>query len=147
VSELGCCAFKKILGRHLTKNDSIRTFQKFHDQSHQVFVPWYKQQSTTLYSIVRAGPRALTRSVDLQGGHNMVVDYLLQHNANPNARDIKGETPLHKAAQYGSGSVWTTLLKHGADPDIKDLKGVCVQHNMALFYAARYCAAMCHADL
>ena len=99
----------------MTKNDSIRTFQKFHDQSHQVFVPWYKQQSTTLYSIVRAGPRALTRSVDLQGGHNMVVDYLLQHNANPNARDIKGETPLHKAAQGGHVDVIAALVAAGAD--------------------------------
>jgi len=57
------------------------------------------------------------------GGHNMICEYLCSKKANPNALDTKGETCLFKAAQAGSGSVWTTLIKHGADPTIKCPKG------------------------
>lgn len=57
------------------------------------------------------------------GGHNLICEHLLSKKANPNAVDCKGETPLFKAAQAGSGSVWTTLIRHGAKPEVKDSKG------------------------
>jgi len=58
------------------------------------------------------------------GGHNMICEFLLNKKANPNAVDLKGETPLFKAAQAGSGCVWTTLIKYGANAELKDLKGM-----------------------
>jgi ankyrin repeat protein len=53
------------------------------------------------------------------------VKWLLQHNANPNARWAHGDavvTALHMAAWSGSAAVTRLLLARGADPTIKDSK-------------------------
>ena len=67
----------------------------------------------------------------------IVVDVLLAHGANPNARTRRGaptgafmrnartkaETPLHRAAAFGSADVIARLLKAGAVIDAKDMNG------------------------
>lgn len=49
------------------------------------------------------------------GGHEELVELLLQRNANIEHRDKKGFTPLILAATAGHEKVVTTLLNHGAE--------------------------------
>lgn len=65
------------------------------------------------------------------------VRLLLKAGADPNARTIagsetdgfmrdvrnKGETPLHRAAAYGSAEIVGLLLEHGADREARDAAG------------------------
>jgi ankyrin repeat protein len=67
----------------------------------------------------------------------LVVELLLEHGADPNARtkpgvetgafmrDVrtKGESPLHRAAAFASAEVVAQLLKAGAVIDAKDVNG------------------------
>ena len=48
---------------------------------------------------------------------------LLQHGADPNARDNWNYTPLHEAAIKGKIDVCIVLLQHGADPTIRNTDG------------------------
>jgi len=49
------------------------------------------------------------------GGHTAIVRLLLEHEADPNARDEEGFTPLHGAAQNGDLESIRLLLFYGAD--------------------------------
>jgi ankyrin repeat protein len=69
--------------------------------------------------------------------HDQVLRVLLSHGANPNVatkpdaetggfmRDVrtKGETPLHRAAAFGTEATVTLLLDHGAQRDARDANG------------------------
>ena len=69
--------------------------------------------------------------------HDLVIEVLLAHGANPNRatkpavetgcfmRDCrtKGETPLHRAAAFGSEETIEMLLKAGAAIEAKDMNG------------------------
>ena len=69
--------------------------------------------------------------------HDYVVEVLLDHGANPGLattpgvetgafmRDCrtKGETPLHRAAAFGSERAVELLLEAGAERDVKDVNG------------------------
>ena len=70
-------------------------------------------------------------------GHDLVIDVLLAHGATPNCvtkpgaetecfmRDCrtKSETPLHRAAAFGTESTIQRLLNAGAQIDAKDMHG------------------------
>jgi ankyrin repeat protein len=74
---------------------------------------------------------------DKRIGHGLVVKVLLAHGADPNAktrpsaetggfmRDVrtKAETPLHRAAAFGSEETIQMLLDAGATIDAKDMNG------------------------
>ena len=53
-----------------------------------------------------------------------LVRLLLEHGADPNARQHGGWTPIHSAAQNGSLDIVELLIKHGADPTLKNDLGV-----------------------
>ena len=61
--------------------------------------------------------------VAAEKGHVEVVKLLLEHGANPNARDMYGVTPLHLAARKGHVEITKLLLEHGADPNAKEKLG------------------------
>ncbi|MDM8335571.1 ankyrin repeat domain-containing protein [Wolbachia pipientis] len=56
-------------------------------------------------------------------GHGNIVELLLKHGADPNARDEHGESLLHKALSCGHDDIVKRPLENGADPNIKDQKG------------------------
>jgi ankyrin repeat protein len=51
------------------------------------------------------------------GGHTVVARLLLEHGADPNARQEGGFVPLHAAAQAGNDELYELLLASGADQD------------------------------
>lgn len=65
-------------------------------------------------------------------GDATLVDLLVSKGGSLNARDNKGFSALHKAAEHGRTDVLKALLRHGADVDIKTNKG-----STPLMWAAR----------
>jgi uncharacterized protein len=51
------------------------------------------------------------------GGHTAVARLLLEHGADPNARQEGGFVPLHAAAQAADEKLYELLLAGGADQD------------------------------
>ncbi|XP_074650081.1 uncharacterized protein LOC141905187 isoform X2 [Tubulanus polymorphus] len=54
------------------------------------------------------------------GGHPYSLQWLLQSDANKDAQDYLGETPLHKAARTGSIECISLLISHGADVRVEN---------------------------
>lgn len=57
------------------------------------------------------------------GQHLEITRMLLEHGADPNARQGEDFTPLHGAAQNGQVAMIQLLLDHGADPSAITEKG------------------------
>jgi ankyrin repeat protein len=57
------------------------------------------------------------------GDHREVVAYLLDHHADPNARDQFGDTPLIMACSKANAATAELLLQRGADATLKDQEG------------------------
>jgi ankyrin repeat protein len=60
--------------------------------------------------------------------HSLTVKALLEHGADPNARDAYGYTALHRAAQVGSPEMLSALLAHGARVDTRGKGGATPLH-------------------
>ena len=56
-------------------------------------------------------------------GSNHLLQALLEHGADPNARQSGGLSPLHTAADRGDVEMARLLLEHGADPAVADDEG------------------------
>ncbi len=54
-----------------------------------------------------------------KGGDSVLIDNLLRHGANPNARASTGQPLLWYAANAGSFEAVRLLLEHGADPNMR----------------------------
>ena len=65
-------------------------------------------------------------------GHKGMVEFLLERNANIEARDDKGSTPLLLAAQAFKAAIVDLLLEHNAEIEFRDNQG-----NTALLIAVR----------
>ncbi|KAF4450406.1 Ankyrin repeat, PH and SEC7 domain containing protein secG [Fusarium austroafricanum] len=67
-------------------------------------------------------------------GCTQIVEYLLQHQVNPDGSDNKGRTPLSYAAEQGHRDVVQMLLRTNAvNPDSQDQDG-----NTPFYYAVRH---------
>jgi len=66
-------------------------------------------------------------------GYSEIVEFLLEHGADPNIRDKYGSTPLLYAAMFGNSKVVEVLLEHGADPNIRNKNGFTPLHYAAAF--------------
>ncbi|XP_078699981.1 uncharacterized protein LOC144926827 [Branchiostoma floridae x Branchiostoma belcheri] len=56
-------------------------------------------------------------------GHTGVVELLIQHGADLEARDRNGQTALHRASRDGHTGVVELLIQHGADLEAMDRFG------------------------
>ena len=52
-----------------------------------------------------------------------MIRLLLEHGADPNAKDDRGWTPLHRAAFHCNDVATRILIDHGADLTIKNNEG------------------------
>ncbi|PIN04889.1 Myotrophin [Handroanthus impetiginosus] len=52
-----------------------------------------------------------------------MVELLLQHGANVNAFDSRGQTPLHHSIMRGRNGIAKLLLQRGANPEVVDKEG------------------------
>ncbi|KAJ3686875.1 hypothetical protein LUZ61_016039 [Rhynchospora tenuis] len=59
----------------------------------------------------------------IYGGHIDTVRYLLDHGANPNARDRDGFTPLHSAVLEGNAEILDLLLSRGGPIEARNIAG------------------------
>jgi cytohesin len=71
------------------------------------------------------------------GGRTAVVQFLLEKNAQIDARDSGGGTPLHEAARAGrrGAAVAALLLERGADANAQDAAGHTPLHNAVVINA------------
>jgi ankyrin repeat protein len=52
-----------------------------------------------------------------------IVEFFIDHGADPNCMDITGKMPLSVAFQTKNYDLFKTLLQRGANPNISDLMG------------------------
>jgi len=67
------------------------------------------------------GPMTLIAAAD--AGRIDVVTMLLEGRADPDARSVDGETPLHRAAYWAKQDIVELLLDARSDPSARDKKG------------------------
>ncbi|KAF0700627.1 Aste57867_8805 [Aphanomyces stellatus] len=60
------------------------------------------------------------------GGHEVIIDYILERGYDPNIPDIEGRTALHHATLAGDKPLIKKLLAHGAKSNISDDRGLTV---------------------
>lgn len=63
-----------------------------------------------------------------------VVEILLNHNADVNAKDNEGKTPLHDAIVSGHPEVTQLLLRHKADVNARFVQGTTPLHQVTRHY-------------
>jgi len=92
-------------------------------------------EDTTEMLMQKGGPTASLRLHLAAGrGHKEVVEFLLEHGADVNARSPLHQTALYVAARQGHKEVVELLLEHGADVNAKDARNR--TNRTALHYAA-----------
>jgi len=66
-------------------------------------------------------------------GEALVVQLLLDHNADVSSKDKNGATPLHSTATWGSEAAAGLLLRYNADVSAKEKYGQTPLHNAATY--------------
>jgi hypothetical protein len=87
---------------------------------------------TTVQTLIKSDPNLVSSKDDrgmtplhwaTKNDHKEVVEFLLAHNAEVNARAEDLRTPLHLAAISDRRDIAEALLAHGADANAKDYEG------------------------
>jgi len=75
---------------------------------------------------------ALQTTAAHRQGLDAIIQVLIDHGANVNAKDVHGETPLLLNVRHGSAKMTQLLLNNGADPNIADNVGWSPLHIAAM---------------
>ncbi|PTB78264.1 ankyrin [Trichoderma longibrachiatum ATCC 18648] len=70
-------------------------------------------------------------SLAVARGHIRMVDVLLDHGADLEARDEDGKTPLFRAMRRPDSDMFHHLIRRGARIDVKDRNGASLLHEAA----------------
>lgn len=93
------------------------------ERGHSWRLGWLVRSNPQL--VMEQGPNGMTplHLVAYTPGRQqeVIIELLIAHGADPNARDDVGQTPLHVAAFEGELKAIKLLLQAGADPKIEDL--------------------------
>lgn len=94
-----------------------------------------KHMLMPLHQVTNSLLTAKFRNIGKEKKLEDIVALLLKYNANVNAQDAWGRTPLHYAtfnAELYSPKIVKLLLENNADPDIKDKNGLTPQAQFSL---------------
>jgi hypothetical protein len=78
------------------------------------------------------GHKSRWNNLELRSGHVDVAQLLVEHSADPTARNKKGKCPLHFASLSEYVEVTQFLIDHGADPTVQDEDGWTPLHAASL---------------
>ena len=67
--------------------------------------------------------RNTTRTADNRRAANQLMEFLLQHGADPNLQDANGDTCVSTATAVGASDALDILLAHKANVNLKNNKG------------------------
>ena len=102
---LHCACHKRLLR-------TVKTFEAQLEHEDVREVQTHHTENTPLHIACKNGDSALA-----------IVKYLIGKNANVNAKNKKGETPIHICAIKGFKKLTEELLRGKADVDVKDVLG------------------------
>ncbi len=112
------------------KNGSINIVKLIHNVSKQLLQSARSGNLAQMQKLIERGVDKDTSSdtyhwtslhLAAQYNHKKIVQFLIDNQANLNARDIKMHTPLHSAANHGHTEICKMLLKCNAKLNAKDI--------------------------
>jgi hypothetical protein len=90
---------------------------------HESLALWLMEQGADVNAVAQNNQRIQPIHAAAANGNVRVVEALLQHGADANARQQGDFTALHTAAMDGNEEMARLLLEHGADPTAQDSRG------------------------
>jgi ankyrin repeat protein len=115
-------AFEQVIANQ--QDHLLRMILDFHPELSNWIRP--SDQSTTLHIVCNLNLHRPSKEAEYQARlaqQRNTVSMLLDKDANPNAQNTLGNTPLHNAAKMSDGNLVSLLLKRGASVDTQNKKG------------------------
>ncbi|HVM63144.1 MAG TPA: ankyrin repeat domain-containing protein [Verrucomicrobiae bacterium] len=83
---------------------------------------WYVTTSPMRAPFARQ-PDVKAQDAERRQAEREIAEILLTHGADPNAKDLINQTPLHAAVVSGMTDIAELLIAHGADVNVRDVAG------------------------